>query len=458
VGGVVARFLSESPEKTARGAKKTGFLDMTKTTRSLMVGGVAVGLFVPLLSGCGLGVLSKTPNPDAAPNTPPVKLVACDPDNLPQPSCAQTCMDAQTIIGNDCAACHETGAIGDLTNPADYHSLSNVQASSKFPGWVYVRPGDPDHSLIYKRIAIDGDMPPPSTPGAPLPHPSVSDISVLREWIQSCIPNVPGYDAGTPPPADAGTDVPITHVYVTCSANPPTGTCSTQGMVCPYSTQTCSCDGGSWRCQSCPAAQPANGTACPATTPNGQTAVPFDCAYGNVTCNCAHGDVSSPQTPTWACGVCPAALPVNGQACGNTSISCSYDQQQCDCIDGSWTCQAPSCPATWYINTFPQSCSGFYSCAFPQLDQTCTCSGTGALSGMSCSCPEMAPKAGAFCQATAVPCSYDDQTCFCSVNGWQCTQQCPITRPADGSTCASSLNCSYGAGLCYCDGVAWHCP
>ena len=213
---------------------------MMQTTRSTVAMGVALGL---LLGGCGLGVLSRTPNPDAAPNQDsglPL-LTACDPANLPNPSCAQTCAQAQTAMETLCDGCHQTGALGNLANPADYHSLSNVQASSRFPGQVYVRPGDPDHSLIYERMAILGDMPPPSTLDSPVPQPSVSDLSVLREWIQSCIPNVPGPDAGTPF-VDAGA-VAGGYTYVTCPATPPTGTCSVQGMACPYSTQTCTCEG-----------------------------------------------------------------------------------------------------------------------------------------------------------------------------------------------------------------------
>jgi hypothetical protein len=34
----------------------------------------------------------------------------------------------------------------------------------------------------------------------PLPRPNISDISVLRTWIESCLPEVPepGADAGSP--------------------------------------------------------------------------------------------------------------------------------------------------------------------------------------------------------------------------------------------------------------------
>lgn len=428
---------------------------MTKTRRSTVLMGAGLGLCAPVVGGCGLGVLSRTPSPDAAQDLAPPPLTVCDPANLPSPGCAQTCADAQTILQTSCGACHGGVTLNTpLQAITDYHALSNVPASSKYPpGQVYVLPGDPDHSLLYERI-VSREMPPPNHDVAPpLPSPSVSDWSILREWIQSCIPNVPGPDAGTPPPpVDAGSDGSGAYTYTTCPAAPPAGSCSIQGMVCPYPTQTCTCDGGSWGCQSCPAAQPANGANCPATAGSTSAAARFACAYGNVTCNCV-----LPDPRTWACGVCPATAPSSGQACGNTSISCPYDQRQCDCIGGTWTCVAPSCDQSG-LESVPRACAGFYSCGYPRIDQSCTCSGTFASGAQqTCSCPVAAPQGGSVCKSTVAPCVYSDQTCSCSSTGWQCAQQCPDTRPADGSACSSSLNCSYGGGLCYCDGASWHC-
>jgi hypothetical protein len=189
---------------------------------------------------------------------------------------------------------------------------------------------------------------------------------------------------------------------------------------------------------------------------NGQTTISFNCGYGNVSCNCVV-DPSQDHPPAWACGVCPASVPSSGQGCGNTSISCSYFQQQCDCVSGSWGCVAPSCPSLADHPGIPTRCSGFYSCNYPQLDQFCTCSGTSsARTDLICSCPA-APKNGAPCLTTSSPCVYSDQSCSCSAGGWQCTQQCPDSPPAEGGSCSSSLNCSYGSNLCYCDGAAWHC-
>ena len=430
---------------------------MTKTMRSTVVVGAALGLGA-LVGGCGLGVLSQSPGQDAAQDMASPPLTVCDPANLPNPGCAQTCADAQAILKYTCADCHDGGSDGNLTRVLDYHGLVNVPASAKYPpGEVLVLPGDPDHSLLYQRI-VSKEMPPPSSDVSnALPAPSVSDMSTLFEWIQSCVPNIPGPDAGTrpPPPSyDAGSDGSGPYTLTTCPTAPPAGSCSIQGGVCPYPTETCSCDGTTWSCQSCPAAQPPNGSSCPAVAGSPSTGASFACAYGNVTCNCA-GD----SAPTWACGVCPATEPSNGQACGNTPISCAYDQHQCDCSAGTWSCLGPSCSVSGYASYIPTACSGFYTCSYPMIDQACTCNGTlnGRRTDLTCSCPAAAPKSGSFCDYTKAPCVYSDQVCSCQYGGWQCTQKCPDVRPADGSACSSSLNCSYDGGLCYCDGTTWHC-
>ncbi len=432
----------------------------------MLVVSAALGLCAPLLSGCGLGVLSGTTHPDAAspPSEPP--LTVCDPSNLPSPSCATTCAQAQQILKTNCYACHGGGSIGNLAGVSDYHALSNVQASANFPGWVYVLPGDPERSLIYHRTAITQDMPPPSTIDSPLPHPSVSDFSVLHEWIQSCIPNLPGPDAATPPPTpspDAGSDGGASFTFTSCPTTPPTGTCSIPRMTCPYSTQTCTCDNGSWACHPCPAAQPATGTVCPATQFDGGAPEPFICGYGNVTCGCVP-DPHEVDSPTWACGVCPNPEPGTGQACGNTAISCAYADQQCNCNNGTWVCSAPHCPRPASAeDNVVETCAGFYACDYPALDQSCACkspvvSSTVPDAKLECTCPAALPPNGGDCVVPIVsPCSYSDQSCTCGGGRWHCGQACPPVAPADGSSCGSTLNCSYGSGLCYCDGTVWHC-
>jgi hypothetical protein len=51
----------------------------------------------------------------------------------------------------------------------------------------FVVPGDPEQSRLYRRIVV-GEMPPVQAPPLPAnPIPAVSDVSVLRAWIASCL-------------------------------------------------------------------------------------------------------------------------------------------------------------------------------------------------------------------------------------------------------------------------------
>jgi len=181
-----------------------GFLDMkNKMRRSTVVIVAALGLGAPVMvSGCGLGVLSQLTPPDAAQPPMDVVLTACDPNNLPA-GCDTICVQAQQVLQQDCAACHAVGNTNGMSSGSitDYHALVNVRASSMYlPGTFYVVPGDPDNSLIYKRI-IDGEMPPAASEvgSYPLPRPTTSDESALLQWIRQCVPKDYHPDAGTPP-------------------------------------------------------------------------------------------------------------------------------------------------------------------------------------------------------------------------------------------------------------------
>jgi hypothetical protein len=65
--------------------------------------------------------------------------------------------------------------------------INGKSTSSSNAGKTYIVPGDPDNSLIYRRAAIVQDMPPGSTDVRnPTTGLTVSDFSVLREWILNC--------------------------------------------------------------------------------------------------------------------------------------------------------------------------------------------------------------------------------------------------------------------------------
>jgi hypothetical protein len=100
--------------------------------------------------------------------------------------------------------------------------------------------------------------------------------------------------------------------------------------ACVYAAenQACACNDGrgynTFKCN-CPAAAPAEGSACIGPSP---------CSYGGVTCNCSAGH--------WRCGgACPASKPAAGTACSSL-VSCSYGKDAgtdfCACDGATWSC------------------------------------------------------------------------------------------------------------------------
>jgi hypothetical protein len=91
-----------------------------------------------------------------------------------------------------CVGCHEgDGSLGaPLTHILEDAQLINTMANqAAFPGWKYIVPGDPEHSLIYHRAAVVQDMPRKSTDVTGVNVAlTISDMSVLRAWIMCLAP------------------------------------------------------------------------------------------------------------------------------------------------------------------------------------------------------------------------------------------------------------------------------
>ena len=132
-------------------------------------------------------------------------------------------------------------------------------------------------------------------------------------------------------------------------------------LVCNYPTEDCTCNGTFWSCNTCPAAQPAEGSSCGIVTYLGL------CTYGDVACSCNNGD--------WACGGCPSTAPAPASSCDVSGLACDYTDQACQCnspiLHGlEWSCKG-SCPADEPTAGEP--------CDVPSADQcvysagTCTC-------------------------------------------------------------------------------------
>jgi hypothetical protein len=112
--------------------------------------------------------------------------------------CAATRAEAHAILERACAHCHggDNPGARQGTPPFDCvldttQLTTMVSATAKDPvtheAARFLVPGDPERSRIYLR-PLNGEMPPPDVIGLPAnPRPSVSDLSVLRHWIESCV-------------------------------------------------------------------------------------------------------------------------------------------------------------------------------------------------------------------------------------------------------------------------------
>lgn len=155
----------------------------------------------PLDTGAALGEPFKA---DSAPaqgksealSTPDIEL---EDGSVAADGCEAVTIQAYQILDRTCAHCHGGGAPGARQGTPPFDCVlepermeSMVSATAKDPETHqparFLKPGDPDHSRIYLR-PLAGEMPPPDIIGLPPnPRPSVSDLSVLRHWIESCVP------------------------------------------------------------------------------------------------------------------------------------------------------------------------------------------------------------------------------------------------------------------------------
>ena len=112
--------------------------------------------------------------------------------------CTATTFHAMATLRAACAPCHGGGPGQNLGQPPfDYvldvgKLLTAVSSSVKDPVTMqpvhFLVPGDPDHSRLYVRM-FRREMPPGDVVGLP-PNPSrptVSDVSVIRQWIAHCL-------------------------------------------------------------------------------------------------------------------------------------------------------------------------------------------------------------------------------------------------------------------------------
>jgi len=102
--------------------------------------------------------------------------------------CDATRQQALVVLTKNCGGCHAGGMNqGDFNFLLDLTKLTMTYSKITTPPILFVAPGDPAHSRIYLR-AWKKEMPPKDVPGQPnYPRPTVSDVSVLHNWITSCL-------------------------------------------------------------------------------------------------------------------------------------------------------------------------------------------------------------------------------------------------------------------------------
>jgi hypothetical protein len=158
---------------------------------------------------CGLQPLDRTAatpvaglDPNATPTTailagaPAIGLSLENENTTTGDPCAKTTQDKTEILTVYCARCHSGPAEQAQGLPPwnfvldDGRLVSEQFTREQQAPQRYVIPGDPEKSILYVRAAILGDMPPqPTDLGTPRnPTPSLSDFSVLHDWIEHCLP------------------------------------------------------------------------------------------------------------------------------------------------------------------------------------------------------------------------------------------------------------------------------
>jgi hypothetical protein len=121
--------------------------------------------------------------------------------------CDVTRAQARAILTHNCAGCHGGRTPGERAGspPFDYVLDPNklvMAISTTTPPMRFIAPGEPLLSRVYLRIR-HGEMPPASPPQ--LPRPTISDMSVLEEWIAHCLgPKLPPLSIDGGAGGDAG--------------------------------------------------------------------------------------------------------------------------------------------------------------------------------------------------------------------------------------------------------------
>jgi len=203
-------------------------------------------------------------------------------------------------------------------------------------------------------------------------------------------------------------------------------------------------DSGKGSAASCPAARPAEGRSCQVSEEL--------CAYDEIECTCPSGEWSceEPVNPD-----CPASTPADGSSCTlPEATECDYLQQECECLSGAWVCQTEG--------EEDEGDAAVRTDAGVQTSQdggAQTRSDGGPDAGASC--PEGRPAELTTCAANTRTCTYESTECVCPDGLWSCSEPvapgCPATTPLHGEACSGIADCDFLEVECECLRSAWSC-
>jgi hypothetical protein len=70
--------------------------------------------------------------------------------------------------------------------------------------------------------------------------------------------------------------------------------------------------------------------------------------------------------------ICPGTPPSGACTANLTHVSCSYGTStRCDCDSHLWTCNPASCPVSWMVPAFGDSCTGSDTCSYVNWECSC---------------------------------------------------------------------------------------
>jgi hypothetical protein len=192
----------------------------------------------------------------------------------------------------------------------------------------------------------------------------------------------------------------------------------------------------SGRASDCPQARPAEETECSSSSAR--------CDYDEIECRCVSG--------AWSCEEavnpdCPATAPSDGSRCTlPEATECDFLQQECECLAGVWSCQSED---------EEESDAG----GAPDARVTRSDAGGGLDAGGSC--PQARPAEQTTCTISTAACSYESTQCVCPNGRWSCSEPvdvgCPATTPLHGDPCSGIADCDFLEVECECVSGAWSC-